>query len=127
MNLSLLAKKMIFVILVLSLVLIAGGVAFYRSLSALPFALGVVLSAALNILKVVMLERTVQKVVGLQDEQTGKNIVGFHLLLRFLLTAAVLLVAALTPFINLLGAAAGVLTLHIAVFCMKFMKFDETV
>jgi len=131
MNLSHPSKRMILVIGVSVLVLIAAGTIFYRSLEALYFAFGVILTSSLNVLKVFMLERTVRKVVDMDQPDTGKNYVRLQYLLRYLLTGLVLLAAGLIsmyvhpPFINIWGAVAGVFTLQIAVISVRSMKPDE--
>jgi len=127
MKLSSLSKKMIFVIVVTSLVFIVGGVIFFRSFSALPFAFGVISTSALNIVKVIMLERTVQKVVDLKEKNAGRNFARLQYLLRFLLTGLVLFAAAKTPFIDFWGAIIGIFTLQIAAISVKFMKYDEII
>jgi len=107
------------------LVIIAGGAVFYRSLEALNFALGVLLSSALNVLKVYLLERTVSKTLDMTDPVMGKNYIRFQYLLRFFLAAAVLVAAALIPFISLWGAIIGIFTLQISVMIVRSMKLSE--
>lgn len=130
-NLSLPSRKMITVIGISVLVLIAAGAAIYRSLEALYFALGVILTSALNVLKVFMLERTVKKAVDMEEAVAGKNYVRLQYLLRYFLTGIVLLAAGLVsvyvkpPFINIWGAVAGVFTLQVAVIAVRSMKLDE--
>jgi len=94
-------------------------------IKAVPFALGVVLMAGLNIAKVHLIERTVRKTVEIEKAGTGKTYIRLQYLLRFGLTAIVLIVAALTDFIDIWGAAAGVLTFQIAAFSLKFMRLEE--
>jgi len=77
-------------ILVAALIIIIIGAIYYRSLIAIPFAFGVMITTGLNILKFRMLERTVQKVVNMDDQETGKNTVRFQYLLRYVLTGVVL-------------------------------------
>jgi len=131
-NLSLPVRKMIFVIGVSATVFILGGTAFYRSLEALYFAIGVLLTSALNVFKVVLLERTVKKVVDMEQPDAGKNYVRLQYLLRYFLTGLVLLAAGLVsvyvkpPFINIWGAVAGLFTLQIAVIAVRSMKLDES-
>jgi len=131
MNLSLPSKKMIMVIGISAVVIIAAGIAFFRSLQALFFAFGVILTSSLNVLKVVMLERTVNKISDMDEADAGKNYVRLQYLARYFLTAVVLLGVGLItmyvdpPFINIWGAVAGVFTLQIAVFSVKFMKLEE--
>ena len=131
MNLSRPSKRMILVIGISVLVLIVAGVLIYRSLEALYFAFGVILTSSLNVLKIIMLERTVNKVVGMDEPDAGKNYVRLQYLLRYILTGAVLLAAGLIsvyvhpPFINIWGAVAGIFTLQIAVISVRAMRMDE--
>ncbi|MDR0326527.1 MAG: hypothetical protein LBI19_10610 [Oscillospiraceae bacterium] len=119
------ARKMIPVIIVSSLAIICIGVAVFRSFEAVPFAAGVLLAMAFNIFKVYLLDRTVQKAIEMTDADAAKNYVRLQSLLRLFLTGAVLLAAHLIPFTDLLGACAGVVTFHIAVFGLRFMKLYE--
>jgi len=131
MKLSVPSKKMILVICISALILMAGGavlclaVGSLPSREALPFALGVLLTSALNVLKVYMLERTVQKAVGKADAASGKNFVRFQYLIRYFLTGLVLVAAALIPFINIWGAIIGVFTLQISIVVVRSMKLDN--
>jgi len=118
MKLSDIATKMLWVICVLLLLLVAGSIAYYRSLLFLPFAYGALLGAAVNMVKVVMLDRTVKKAVGMESNDAG-NYVRLQYFLRFVLTGAVLVLAAKVPFISIWGAAAGILTMQFAAFCAK--------
>ena len=124
---------MILVICVSALVLIAGGivlilvVASLPSKEAFPYAIGVLLSSALNVAKVCMLERTVQKTLDMEDADAGKNFVRLQYLLRYLLTGVILVVAALTPFINIWGAILGIFTLQISIIIGRSMKIEENV
>jgi len=123
-NMSWTAKRMILIIIVSSLLIMAAGAVFYRSMAALPFAYGVLMAMALNIGKVFMLENTVQKAHGLDPEEAKRvaNIVRLQILGRFALTAAVLVVAGLAPFIDVLGAVFGIFTWQIAAYSMRFSK-----
>jgi len=80
---------------VAAFVIIVIGALFYRSLAAVPFALGVLITSGLNVLKLRMLERTVLKVVDMDDRETGKNYVRIQYLLRYFLTAIVLVAIGL--------------------------------
>ena len=131
MNLSLPSRKMISVICISALVIITGGAIAYHSIEAVYFALGVILTSALNVLKILLLERTVKKVSDMEEPDSGKNYVRFQYLLRYFLTGLVLLAAGLVsvysdpPFINIWGALAGVFTLQIAVISVRSMKLEE--
>ena len=123
---SALSKKMIFTIGVASLVLIGAGGLFYRSYPAVPFAAGVLMTCALNAVKVIMLERAVVKAAEIGDISTGKSYIRGQYFLRFLLTGFVLAIAALAPddIVSVWGAIAGIFTFQIAAFALKFMKLD---
>jgi len=132
MALSLTSKRMICVIGISALVIIVGGAAIYRSIKAIYFALGVILTSALNVFKVFLLDRTVKKTIDIEDPDAGKNYVRLQYLLRYFLTGAVLLGAGLVtnyvkpPFINIWGAVAGIFTLQISVIIVRSMKQEET-
>jgi len=89
------SKLMIRMVLVAALVIILIGIIYYRSLAALPFALGVLLISGLNIIKLRMLEKTVQKVVHMDDQEAGKNLVRLQYLLRYFMTGVVLVAVGL--------------------------------
>ena len=125
MKLSLATKRMIQGICITALVMITGGAVFYRSVEAFPFAFGVVLTSALNAMKLLMLERNIKKTMDMDDPQSGKNYVRIQFLLRYFLTAAVLVVAGLTPFISVWGALFGIFTLQISVIVVRATKLDE--
>ena len=112
------AKRMIALIAGQALVIIICGAIYYRSSELLPFAWGVLLACALNCVKVCLIERTVKKAVEMQSGAGAYG--GGQYLLRFVLTAVVLVVAARSPYISLWGAAAGILTLHIAAHGLRF-------
>ena len=118
MRLSDIAKRMIKVICIFLLLLIAASAAYYRSIAFLPFAAGASLGVALNVLKVILLDRAVSKAVRMEKERAG-NYIRIQHFLRFLLTGGVLVAAALLPFISIWGAAAGICTLQIALFFAK--------
>lgn len=124
MRLSKVATKMIVVIAAASLVFIIAGAVYYRSVSALYFALGVLLGAALNALKVVMLERGVNAAVNMDEKDAG-NYIRFQYLLRFSLTALILVLGVVVPFISLWGVVVGILTLQIAALSMKYFIGDN--
>jgi len=131
MELSKTAKWMIFFVGASALVFIIIGAAVYRSVDALYFAIGVVLTSSLNVAKVWLLERTVQKTLEMDDPTAGKNYVRFNFLLRYVLTGLVLAAAGMIsvyvepPFINIWGAIAGIFTLQISVIIVRHRKLDN--
>jgi len=94
MELSKPSKLIVRMIGVAALIIIVIGIIYYRSFAALPFVLGVIVTSVLNIIKMRMLERTVQKVADMdtEDQDTGKNIVRFQYLFRYFITGVVLAV-----------------------------------
>jgi hypothetical protein len=130
MRLSKAARKMNLAIVVTSLIFIAGGAVFYRSLEAFAFAGSVAAMAALNVVKVCMIERTVKKTMDIEEPAHGKNYARLQYFARLALTGAVLAAAAIIAqrtglYGGVWGAVAGVLTFHIAVFSLKFVNLDD--
>ena len=89
------SRLMARMIVVAALIIIVIGVVFYRSLAALPFALGVLVTSGLNIIKIRMLAQTVEKVINMDDQEAGKNVVRLRYLLRYFLTGIVLVAIGL--------------------------------
>jgi len=89
------SKLMIRMVLIAALAIILAGAVFYRSLAAIPFAFGVLITSGLNIIKLRMLLRTIRKVVYMEDPAMGKNVVRLQYLLRYILTGAVLVAVGL--------------------------------
>lgn len=119
MQLADLSKKMIVTICILAPIFMVASVLYYRSLSCLPFVLGVLLGSLASVAKVLLLERAVDRAVNMEKKAAAGYITLQHML-RLFLTGAVLVLAALVPAINLWGAAAGVLTYQVAVYLIKF-------
>lgn len=119
MKMSNLAKRMIFTILVISLICILASAIYYRSLDFLPFMLGVILGSALSILKVFLLERAINNVLEMKKNKAGSYVSLQHML-RLLLTGVVLFIGAVVPQISLWGVVAGVFAFQVAVYNIKF-------
>jgi len=155
------AKRMILVILSSAAVMILGGFLFFyfngaaeyftgiraadqtpitRQVTGFNFALGVLLSTALNTWKVFMINKASRRVVSDAGDadviatedgdikaapKAGKdaaNYVRMQHVIRFGATVAVLLAAALVSFIDIIGAVIGIFSWQIAVYSMKFSK-----
>jgi hypothetical protein len=139
-----LSKRLIAVIIISSLAIMVGGALVYHfadippfavnvspagevthlTAGAVPFALGVLMSMGLNIAKVFMLSSAAHKAASLSPEQSkdAANILRFRYIGRFALTAAVLVAAALIPFVDVLGAIFGIFSWHIAMYSARFSK-----
>ena len=131
MKLSQMSKSLIMMIGFTAIVFIFAGIIFHRSMLALYFAIGVILTSSLNVGKVFLLEKTVDNTLDIKDENAGKNYVKLQFLFRYVLTAAVLLAVGLIniyitpPFISIWGTLAGMFTLQAAVIIVRHRKFDD--
>jgi len=130
MMLSNISTRMIIAICVLATVAIAGSVVFYSVtdnyvVDFVPFAVGVILGATLNILKVIMIRRIVNKATDVEKPISPLHVQG-QFFLRFILTIAVLALAAIFNFINVFGVVAGLFTMPIARYAMSFLGGKET-
>lgn len=123
-------RKMIMVMLVSAAIFIA--VAFFISLQhavldIFPFAFGVLLSTAINIVKVVWLERAVDRATNMDDEKAAGAYIRGQYLLRFLMTGGILVAAAiLSEGPSLLwGAVVGLFTFHPAKYSLAHIVKTE--
>ena len=121
------AGKMVQVILVLSVLIAIAGAVFYGNLhEALPFAAGVAMAAGLNVAKVLLLKGSVTSSLT-KDPVSAKFHLQYTYFLRLVLTAGVLVAAALLPneYVNLFGAIFGIFTLNIASYSMRYFLRHE--
>jgi hypothetical protein len=131
MNLTLPAKRIILFIGIVAIIIIVAGAAIYRSIEAIYFAFGVILTSSLNVLKILLLDRAVRKAIDSNEPKVGSNYIRVQQIIRYLLTGTVLLAAGLIsvyinpPFINIWGAVAGIFTLQISVIIVRSMKLEE--
>lgn len=121
MKLTYIAKKMIYTILIIAIIGIAGSALYYRSLEFLPFLWGVILGSAASIVKVILLDRAVDKALSMEKKRAG-NFVGLQHLLRLVLSGAVLVLGAVVPQINLWGVVVGILAFQLAVYNVRNVK-----
>lgn len=96
-----------------------GSVIYYRSLACLPFVFGVLLGSVASIVKVFLLERTVNKVLAMEGKHAG-SYAGIQYLIRLLLSGVVLFLGAVVPRISLWGVVAGILAFQLAVYNLQF-------
>jgi len=93
------SRLMMRMVLIAALIIIVAGLIYYivigSVLVVIPFALGVLATSGLNIFKLRMLERTVQKVLNMDDQEAGKNVVRLQYLFRYFITAVVLVIIGL--------------------------------
>lgn len=110
---------MIITILIISLICVLGSVVYYRSMASIPFVLGVLVGSAVSIVKVFLLERTVDKAITMDIGKAG-GYVSLQHVLRLLFSGAALYMGAVVPHISLWGVAAGILAFQLAVYNIKF-------
>jgi hypothetical protein len=115
---------MIQVIGAAAFLIITAGAVYYRSLEIFPFALGVLLTSALNAGRLVMLRRSVEKAVYMETGKEASSYIRWQFLLRYALLAAILIGTALTHLTVFWGAVAGVFTLQIANYSMNIFYRD---
>ena len=122
------SKRMIAVIVILSiLVAVGGGVFYYTSNNlpgAFPFAMGAGVAMVANIIKVILLKRTVENAVGM-DESKAKIHMQVQYFMRLMLMAGALTLSAFSPdnLINLMGTIFAIFSFPIAAYSVKtFMK-----
>ena len=113
-------------IITAGIMIVAGivGSIYFPVLQAHYFAIGIILTTALNIIKVIWLERTTERVasMSLDEQEIAGNHIRFQYLLRLFLTGAVLVFAALIAIPSLLwGAVAGIFTYHPAKYALWFV------
>lgn len=131
MKISVTVRRMILVMLAAGLLMIVGGfiaAAHFPVIVPLPFAAGVLLTTALNVVKALWLQHVVQKIVTMEDEAAAGNYLRAQYFLRFILTGAVLAAAALLPesIISLWGAVAGIFTFHFGKYSLNLIaKSDD--
>ena len=121
MRLSDTAGRLLLAIVIITLIIIAAGFAYYRSVSAFSFALSAVVLAGVNIFRVWSLDRSVAGTVNRDGKKTPFGFV-FMYLTRFLLTGAALIVAVMNPYMSVWGAIWGVAVWPVAVFASSFIK-----
>ena len=122
------AKLMTRMIIISAIIIIVIGTIYYRSFVAVPFTLGVCVTSALNVLKIWMLERSVQRIAGMdvEDKDMGKNIVRFQYLLRYFLTGVVLVAIGLIQNYTSPPPINSNRTVHIEVWATLFPNGPES-
>lgn len=115
MKVTPLAKRMIITIVGISTLFVVGSFIYYRSSAFLPFLLGTLLGTGVSIWKVFVLERAVNRALGMDKKKAG-NYVSLQQLFRLFVTGVVLFVGAVVPQVNLWGVAAGIMAFQLALY-----------
>lgn len=125
-------KRIVLSNIAVSLVLFGVGmfvIIFYESFFQIKlsnFILGMVFGTAFSVLKIMLLERTVNKAVDLPKEN-AVNYTRMHYTLRYFLTGAVVVVAALSPWISLFGVVLAMVALRPAVYIASWLEKKHNV
>ena len=124
------AKKMIGIVCVLVvLFIVAAAIAsiIFDWVEFVPFTIGVLMGGGVNVIRILLLDRLVEKTAADASVGVTTNRFTVQFLLRFVLTVVVLLVAALVPSSPLVlwGAAAGVITFPLSAYLMLLFKPSE--
>jgi len=136
------SRRMIAVMLILSVIIIICGAVVYNTLDIQPlgrvsggsftaqrmdavaFAYGVIFLLIINIIKIILSENAANEVIKMSAEGS-KSVSGYiqmQAMSRFALTVGALLAAAFIPFIDVFGAVFGALVWQIAVYSVKYSK-----
>ncbi len=117
MKLSTQAKRMMRVIIIITFVAAIASLVYYRSKKAIPFLLGLFLGSATSVIRVLLLERLVNRLIS--EKKKSKASVQFGHLGRLLLAFAAMLVGALVEGISLLGVIVGVFSYQLATYTLR--------
>ena len=115
MKVSPLAKRMIIIIVGIAALFVVASFIYYRSLAFLPFLLGTLLGTGVSIWKVFVLERAVDRALGMDKKKAG-NYVSLQQLFRLFVTGVVLFTGAVVPQVSLWGVAAGIIAFQLALY-----------
>lgn len=118
MKLSKVAQRMVQTILILSVIVLLISLLFRSYIEFVPLLLGLTLGSGTSILKVILLDKAVDKSLTM-DKKKATNYVSLQHMLRLFLTAVVLFVGAVVDGINLWGVVIGVLAYQLAAYSTK--------
>ena len=109
------------VIMIAAAVMIGAAAIYFRSIQAVPFAVGVLLTSFMNIAKLIMLEKSMAETIPMEQNDIKIYIYGQHAL-RVVMLVAVFGIAAFAPdeIVSIWGAVFGFFTLKIASYSVMF-------
>ncbi len=91
----------------------------------MSWTLGVLFGLLFSLLKLKLMEVTFEKAV-LMPQERAKKYTTMHYMLRYVLTAIVLIVAALEPSIHLLGVFFGLVSMKVAAYMYPILIDDKS-
>lgn len=120
-NLSRTAKIMILSVIAVCFVLLVAGLTVINlgvieRENSLQYAVGLALGGTFSVIKVVMMEKSLNKIAEAGEEKQAKGMGQMYFVIRFILTAVVLVAAALLSFVGIFGTIAGILSLKVAAY-----------
>lgn len=115
MKLSKQASQMIVVVALVNVIACLIYFIYYRTASALPFVLGIILGSITSLFRVFILEITVNNIVY---KNKNKNFAQFSHLGRLFLVFIVLLIGALVDGVSLFGVIIGIFSYQIATYSL---------
>lgn len=119
MRLSDIAKRMVRVVLVIALLCVIASIIYYRSLEFLPFLFGIILGSVVSIVKIRLIDNTVDKAMEMEKKKASKYL-ALQNTLRLLLSGIVLVIGALAPQVSIWGVAAGIFAFPLATYTENF-------
>ena len=114
-------RNMIKSVIIISILMMAGGAVFFRSYFAVGFALGIGMTMVLNVVKIKWLAYCVTQATSMETNRGGA-FVSIHYLLRFALTGLVVTAAHFLPVVDMFGAVIGLLALPFSNYVVHFFK-----
>lgn len=122
MQLSKQAGRMVRVILAVNLMAGLISVMHYRSQEAMPFILGLALGGAASLLRVFLLDRTVNQILSGQKDKSSAQWGHF---IRLGIAFITMLAGALIGGISLLGVVVGIFSYQLATYTLLTNKKKE--
>lgn len=113
------AKRIIISMTAISLIFLGIGIFFINN--QIAYAKGIIFGTVFSILKLLLLERTINKSLDM-SKSGAQNYARAHYMLRYLLTGVVLAVGALEPSISLLGVIIGIFCMRPAVYAATYIE-----
>lgn len=119
MDLSRTLKQII--ITVAALGVIAFGIGLFFVGSVLYWLLGIALGTVVSVIKVILLEKTLNKAVDMSPED-AKNYTKSRYTLRLVLSVVLIVVAFKIPCFDVIGVIVGLLLIQPAVYIVNFIN-----
>ena len=118
-------KKLIKAVILVSILMMVGSIAFFRSFYAIGFVLGIGISLGLNIIKILWLRHSANRAVNMTPG-AGGAFIAIQYLLRFGLTGLVLAATHFLPVVDMFGAILGILAMPFANHAISFFNRGST-